>query len=383
VPAELQLVLRSLELAAGFALVLWGLRIFKLYVALLGLVVGAAVGAGVTAMTSGSTEAMTAGMMIGGVAGALLAWPLQKLIVFLASAAAGGLLAMLAANAWVGSDYGMIALIGGGVVGGVAAIALYDTIVVAAMAFNGAQAIFHAVFVPIDAYGAAPRDFADRVLAVYAEQWLAFVITTVLFVTYAVWYQRGVRRAAKTSDIGRLRSRAVRRVSVRLAGLVLAAWVLSSWMVLTGEWELSSYGLAGMHALSWPLVCVATLMFLRRYAPRQAIEGDVAARRVRRTTRFLATAAFGVMVPPAITAALFLASGASWDALLGYWGAFISGPASSIAAKWVFALLFPLLVAGVHPAVLPALTSSTSATPSEPEPAAPPANPAQPATVAA
>jgi hypothetical protein len=382
VPAELQLVLRSLELAVGFALVLWGLRIFKLYVAALGMVVGAAAGAGVTAVTSGSTDAMTAGMLLGALAGALLAWPLQKLVVFLASAAAGALLATLAANAWVGSDANVVALIGGGVVGGIAAIALYDTIVVAAMAFNGAQAIFHAVFVPVDAYREAPRGFVERVLSVYAEQWLAFVVTTVVFVGYAVWYQRGVRRAAKISDAGRVGARAVRRVSVRLAALILAAWGLSSWMVVNGDWELSSYALAGMHALSWPLVCLATLAFVRRYAPQTAFAGDVARPRLRRTRRFVGTALFGLIVPPAVTAALFVATGASWDVLFSYWGGFIDGSPDSVAAKWTFALLYPMLVAGAYPAALRA-PAAPSSTPTEPEPATPPAPPQQPATVAA
>jgi hypothetical protein len=372
VSVALPLALQALWLAMGFAFVLWGLRIFKAYVALLGGALGCAAGAAAAAIFFGSTEAMIGCALAGTLVGALLAWPLQKLLVFAVAGATISALAMFVVVARGNDENLLLAAIIGFVAGGVLTLLLYDIVIIVALAFHGAQAVFQSAFVTADAYIGTPREVVERLLGIYSERIVAFAVTTLLFVGLALWYQRRLARPRGRTPEQEVRAAVARRVCLRLAVTILAVRVISAALALSGTWHISSFELTGLHALSWPLACVATVLLLRGAVRRLTGSGDAAPARARRGRRHLALALFGVTLLPALTAALFVAYGASWDSLIGFYLAFISGTAGSIAAKWTFAFgLLPLLLAGVVPA------PRTVPTPT-PEP-----KPAQPAAVAA
>jgi hypothetical protein len=232
------------------------------------------------------------------------------------------------------------------------------------MAFQGAQAVFHAVFVPADAYSGSFREIAARLLGLYADNVIALGITTLLFVGFALWYQKGVARRRDPADPHWASALAARRISVRYAALILATWIVTAVLSLSGQWSLSSFDLAGMHALSWPLVSVITLALLRP----QPVPIEIASPPRKRSYRILRIAAFGAIVPPVVTGALFMAYGAPWQTISGFYESFLHGPSTALAAKLGYSLaVLPLLLA----------TAVPRARRREPPPAAAPA-PAEP-----
>jgi hypothetical protein len=91
-------------------------------------------------------------------------------------------------------------------------------------------------------------------------------------------------------------------------------------------------------------------------------------------------AAFGVIVPPIVTGALFVAYGAPWQTVGGFYAAFLQGPSTALAAKFGYSLaVFPVLLA----TALPRVTIPTPAQPVAPAPTVPPppapASPTEPA----
>ncbi len=365
--AQLQLALHVLTLAAGFALVLWGLRIFKAYIAFLGLFFGCAVGGSIAAIAVGSSQSILAGAAIGGLLGALLAWPFQKLLVFMTAGFLGAAGGAAIALATAGSQHVALAAIIGFIVGGVFAVALYDVVVITAMAVNGAQLIFQAIYVPFQTWNGSPRTVATRMLEIYADRITALAVTTLLFVGFAVWYQKSLRRRALAQDPAAL---ATRRIAVRLAMLIIGAFALTSVLMVNGTWSLSSFELIGMHALSWPLVCLAAAAFTRFPLPRATnMAGDLLRPRYRRQRRWLGVAAFGATVPPLITCALFVLYGSSWQTLRLYYAGFLSGSPLELLLKWTCALaITPMLLAGAAPAFV-AQPAPLAAPPAPPPPA--------------
>jgi hypothetical protein len=351
VSAAIPLAVYALWLAAGFAFVLWGLRIFKAYVAMLGVVAGGVLGATAGALTGGETQAILIGGGVGAAIGMLLAWPLQKFLVFLASGFAGALFGAVIVLALEQSDKVVPASIAGFLIAGILVLALYDTLVICAMAFQGAQAVFHAVFVPADAYSGSLQDIASRLLGIYADRVLALAITTALFMSYALWYQKSVARHRDPADPRWAASLAARRVSVRYAALILLSWTVTAALSISGQWDLSSFDLAGVHALSWPLVSIATLAFLRtRQGALVAQPAALNAPVRRRHRRLLTITVFGAIVPPVVTGALFAIYGAPWETMSGFYQSFLHGPASALAAKFSYSFaLLPMLLATAVP----------------------------------
>jgi len=368
VSAAVPLVVYAAWLAAGFAFVLWGLRIFKAYVALIGTVAGASLASGISAIVVGDGQAIAIAGVIGAIAGLVLAWPLQKLLVFLAAGSAGALFGSVITVALERTELIVPASIAGFLLAGIAVLALYETIVVCAMAFQGAQAVFHAVFVPADAYSGSLREIGARLLGLYADNVIALGATTMLFIGFALWYQKGVARRRDPADPHWPVALAARRISVRYAALILATWIVTAALSISGQWSLSSFDLAGMHALSWPLVTMVTLMLLRPRPVPLAVEAAVPARR--RSWRLLRIAAFGVVVPPVVTAALFMAYGAPWQTISGFYESFLQGPSTALAAKLGYSLaVLPLLLSTAVPRLTvvapPAPPAAPEATPTD------------------
>jgi hypothetical protein len=366
VPAGTLAAINLIWLAAGLALVLWGLRIFRLWVGAVGFIGGGAIGAAIGAAMGGREEMAVIGGLAGGVVGAVVAWPLQRLTVSLAAGMTTALIAAAGAMAFAGSEYVAGAAILGFLAGGAVAFVLYETVIITAMAFTGAHAVFHALYVPADAWLGTPEQIGARILAIYAAELVVFVALTVVFVAFSMWYQRGPAAKRERSPGQAAWARAAKQVSTRLAFVVLAAWAVSAFFVAARVWPMSMYDLAGMHPLTWPIVAIAVLALLvgRPRTIGYDIEtGPPPAPRGRRR-RFLRTAAICALVPPVLTAAVFVALGGSWEGLASYYRAFLAGPAPVVAAKWAFSLgLMPLLLARPN---------ATAYVPIEPVPVDPP-----------
>lgn len=354
-PAGTIAALSALWLAVGFALVLWGFRIFKAWVVAIGAIGGGAAGAAITGAISGGPEGALMGGLLGAAGGALIAWPLQRVMVFFAAGVTTGTVAAAAAVAFAGSDYVAGAAIAGFLLGGILAAWLYETVVIAAMAFTGAQAVFHALYVPIQTFTGSPETIAGRILGIYAEEFVVFVATVAIFVAFAIWYQRGPAKRRDRSPAEAARAIAARRVSVRLAFAIVAAWFAAAILVAAGFWPVSTFELVGMHPLSWPPVAIAGLVFLslRPIVTTQGPGDAPPVGRYRSRSRLLRAAAFAAVAPPVLTAALFVSLGGSWDGLIDYYRAFLAGPAAVVATKWTFSLgLLPLLLFSAHPIVV-------------------------------
>jgi hypothetical protein len=328
---ETQLAVQVLTLATGLLLTVWGLRIFRLYVASIGLLFGGVAGGLIGTFAFGSDQAALAGAVVGGVLGALLAWPLQKMVVVLVTAVIGSILAAVAVVTATGSDYAVPAAIGGFIAGAIIAIALFDIVVICAMALNGAQLVFHAVFVPADSWIGTPRDVAMRILGIYVDNVLALGVTTVMFVAFAWWYQRRFSRKRIAADPNPEPLLTARRIPFRLAAMLVAAVAATAGLAVLGKDATTSLQLLGFHALSWPLVAVAAVLLVRPRPARGAVAKG--APPGWRNRSYLAVTVFGLVVPPLVTAALFFAYGFNPEAVLAFYRGFISAPPAVIAMK--------------------------------------------------
>ena len=350
--AELQIALDVVALAIGFGLILWGFRIYRLWIALSGAATGAALGVALAMLATGSMDTIVLSAAAGALLGALMAWPFQKAAVFITAGVATGLLGVLSLQAWAGPD--QVAAIASAVVatlgflaGGMLAVRLFEPAVTLAMAFAGALVVFHAVFVPADTWAGDAAAILNRIVGVYTARLPAFVATAALFLGLALWLQSGRRRRKQSR--GSLRDALGRRIAVRFAALILVAWTAAALLGVSRGWQVSSFELIGMHPLSWPVVTLAavTLAGLPRFSPRAPhIPPFPPDTPPNGRSLIYAWVAFGLFAMPALTAAVFATFGAPWDAIVGFYRAFALGPAASIATKYGVSLaLLPLALA--------------------------------------
>jgi hypothetical protein len=348
----LQMTVQVLTLATGFVLVLWGLRIFKLWVACLGLAFGGVAGGLIGALAIGSDQAALIGIAIGALAGGILSWPLQKLTVIATAGITAAGIAAAAAVASSGSGHVVAITIVGFIAGIILAALLFDAIVITGMAMSGALLVFQAMFVPFDTWYGTPRQVAERTLGYWGDNVVALIATITIFTAFSWIYQKRLsRRRIATSPMPE-RVIAARRVPFRIALVTLAAIGITAALAVAGFDTATSYELLGFHALSWPLVALAAAAFM---APRGRIlqdAGDDAPPIIAwRSRGFLATAAFVLIVPPLITGALFMLYGLDPTAIVRFYRAFVLGDPATIAAKVLLSFgLIPLVLVRAVPA---------------------------------
>jgi hypothetical protein len=342
-----QLGTNAIALAAGFALTLWGLRIYKAYILLIGVLAGGALGAGLGTMTGDSGNGLLVGGLVGALLGAILAWPLQKLAVFLVAGTVAGFLAVMTllgvsnAGAPLGAAF-LIAFI----IGGVLALLVFEYVVTAVMAVIGAQAVFFAVFVSRDAFaGRSVQEVVEGAILAYANGFVAFAASTVLFTAFALWLHRLRRTALPQQQHDGLTSRpALTRLAVHFALMIVGATILTGSQLIGNAWSVGSFELTGMHPLSWPFVSLAGIVFARWLGRSRARADGAGPPPAPRLGSWLAASAFSVTVIPLVSAVTFVTYGGA-AGLEAFYAAFISPPASSMACKWLFALgVLPLLL---------------------------------------
>lgn len=326
-------------LVIGTALVLWGLRIFKVYVVLTGFGIGASLGAVVGGLATRSREGVFIGGLMGAILGAAVAWPLQKLIVFLLAGTTSALVGVAAAaalempqNEWWKA--GLLLF----VVGGVLALSFYEYVIIIVMAFNGAQWIFNA-----DSYGELLRsgrgiiETWQYLIRVYSESIVSFLFTVAVFVWFSLHFQK--RAVIQRGDSAERREgvRRFRRLSYLVALLAIVNYAVSGSLARVfypstalpfGPW-------------SWPLVAVAAsglATWLIRLEKNHCSLGGVS------FWRFFALLVFCHLVCPLI--AWFVASlphlhfepawGFRWYGW--YWRAFFRGDVGAVAIRLLWGL---------------------------------------------
>ncbi|MCI0434066.1 MAG: hypothetical protein L0271_10600 [Gemmatimonadetes bacterium] len=339
--AELQIGLDALALAIGFAFVLWGVRLYRIWIGLIGFAMAGAAGAGVAALTADSLEAMLIGGAAAGLVGALLAWPLHKIFAAFVAAALSGVLGGLAAETWIGGGAGLPVGTVAFLVGGIVALRWFESAVQLAMSFTGAQAVFLAVFAPPGLFSGGPIRIGERLLDVHSQNLPAFLVNTALFMGLGWWIHAGRVRSRKGQ--ASVSDGYGRSIAVRFAGLILLAWLATALLGLRLDWQLSSFELLGMHPLSWPVVTLAAVAVGGLRQPRPEIVVPAPSPPVSWVTPVV----FSTVAMPLITAALFVAYGASWDAAGDFYRAFMGGTAGSVATKFGVSLaLLPLVMVG-------------------------------------
>ncbi len=141
----------SLVLLFAFACILWGLRIFKIFLVVLGLWLGFGTGIFVGDFLAESSSSLIWWGVGGAVIFALLAWPLQKLFVF----SGVGVMVAFLVFAMVMSrggepESGLIAAATVFIIAGFIAVMIYDYFVIVLMSFVSAYLIIDICFLPYE-----------------------------------------------------------------------------------------------------------------------------------------------------------------------------------------------------------------------------------------
>lgn len=222
----------SIGLALGVPMILAGLQLFKLWLAIVGFFTGVFLGiilGGVNATVLGLRGdefyvAVALMALISGITGAILAWPLQRLFVFVA---AGGLAAItalaLASLLGIGGEVvlalGLIAFFGGGAL----SVWAYEYFIIISLASGGAKSLFHAYVGRFDAFqGTGPLDHLLGTISTYLWQYLLIIVSSVLF---GIYLQKWSQPSANVGTQARIKSSILRRYAFLLGGLLVASYL--------------------------------------------------------------------------------------------------------------------------------------------------------------
>jgi hypothetical protein len=359
--SEIYIALNTVSLIIGIALVLWGLQIYRVYIIFLGLVLGGLLGTAVGGMIGLSPDAAVPVAVAGVLLGGLLAWPLQKLCLFVAVGAVFGLpgAAVLAAMQ-VPPELCLIAGIALFAVSGAIAVLLFRHVVIILMAFAGAHRIFSLLFHPYGFHfdegpirpwrqmlGAVVGPYPStqeaswscisRSMAeFYSPHTVALAFIALVCICFGWYFQRTL---AVKHAIGDWRTKVIRsrRATYLVSLLTVVAYPLSH--PLNHPFEGSS--LLGVDAVSWPLVALAVGLFCNCLMPRGHEPHGLRSMGV---CRFLAMLIFSVSVVPLITwsvwCVLSMRVAPSW-----YYGTFLVRDPLWLVIKWTCSLIvFPGVV---------------------------------------
>ena len=136
-------------LVFAFASILWGLRLFKIFMIILGLWTGFGLGLILGELFAESAGSVFIWGLSGAVICALLAWPLQKVFVFLGVGAMFGIVMFASVMSGGGEPQnGLIAAATVFVITGFFAVLIYDYFVIILMALVSAYAIINVCYLP-------------------------------------------------------------------------------------------------------------------------------------------------------------------------------------------------------------------------------------------
>jgi hypothetical protein len=255
---EVVAILNIISLLIGTAMVLWGLKIFKFYIILLGICLGAALGLVVGGLITQSPEGTIIGCVISAIIGGVIAWPLQKLLVFLAVGALGGMLcavAMIAAG--LPPQACLVAGIVVFIICGIVAVLIYEYIIIILMAMNGAQSVFNVCFMRRFHYDTDPEEMLRILVETYSNNILFLLFIIVVFVGFALFFQK--KCVVKKDD------NIARRSNVIFTHRLAYVFALIAIIGFGVSWLWSQIGSGtiffGINIISWPIVVLITAWF--------------------------------------------------------------------------------------------------------------------------
>lgn len=312
----------------AFALIFWGLKLFKLYIILIGIALGGMFGAFLGGEIGQSQAGIFIGAFITAIIGGVIAWPLQKIFVFIISGVLVGFLGVAIATALGAPD--MAAAITGLIFflfGGIMAVLLYDYFIIIVTAYGGAQIIFNLVYAPGFIF---PRRNAEQVMQrfvrLYSEHIVAFLVVIILFVLFALVFQKWDDKAAYLKN----QKHVFRKASYLFALIALAGYGLSLFYGL----HFSGTVIFGVSLMSWPLVAALTTLCVSRLNKRGHRHLFL---------RLIALTFLGLTLVPLTS--WCLASFISFNfSPFPFYHFFINGSSTMVIAKWIYSLVvFPAL----------------------------------------
>jgi len=290
------------SLLIAFAFVLWGGRLFKIFVVLLGIGAGLVLGYFLGSLTDLGPQAGGAGAVIGAIVLGLLAWPLHNVFVFLIGGLFFGFVtASIATSLQIPGTTLNAAAIAGFVVGGVLSILIHRTFVIALMAAAGGQtalnALFGKSFAPLVTFEAFAREYS----AFYSKHLALFLTMIGLYVAFALFLQMLCAPARKDKPERSAAKRRVRRILYLFAFLQLAGWTLTR--VAPAAAGFAHSPVTGLTLLSWPAAAlVAALALNWAWEGTPQPEGGKSV--PRHLARYLLFVVIGAVVPALISGML-------------------------------------------------------------------------------
>jgi len=339
VRSEQVIWLSSLLLA--FAFVLWGGRLFRVFVVLLGVGAGVVLGFFLGSVIGLGPQGGVIGAVIGALLLGLLAWPLHKIFVFLIGGLFFGFLAAsVAASFQVPQNTLNAAAIAGFVAGGVLSIVIHKPFVIALMAAAGAQSILNVMlgksFKGMAEFEAFMREYS----AFYAQRLGLFLTMVVLYVIFAFTLQMAFAPRPKDPPERVAAKSRLRRLLYLFAFLQLAGWTLTR---IAPAWAGFTHSpVTGLSLLSWPVAAIISALALN-WIWEGTVPGPGRTAVGRGSTRFIFFIVIGATIAPLVTGVLHRIFFGQSPFLFLYEAA-LNGPPALQVFKAAYALVvFPSL----------------------------------------
>jgi len=371
----------SLILAFAFACILWGLRIFKIFLVVLGFVVGFGLGIFIADFFGGVTGSLYLWGIGGAIICAFLAWPLQKMFVFTGVGLLVGFLVFAMVMSRGGEpESGLIAGATMVIVAGFIAVLIYDYFVIVLMAMVSAYLIINISYLPgefrelfetfVYVKGGILK-MIERFGGYYATLIWPSIIVLAMVVLFAIYVQKILpEKRDKPEPEKKIKRGLVWHTTFFLAAVIVVYAFLSRLSGLGGhlytaaEWSAYKGGLMIMSPgqaisnfchcpilnispISFPLAAYVSSRFIRFYRGRFYLNAFGGSRWF---NGWIVGLLLGIVILPlaemiTIFALLkfenFGLAGQYW---LGYFKAFIVAPWDVIVFKWLYSLIvFPLV----------------------------------------
>lgn len=328
-------------LVVALAFIFWGFKIFKIYIIILGIFIGGVLGLYIGALIEPTETAAYIGMAAGAVVGGLIAWPLQKIFVFIA---AGLFLAViglsivemfdgsgaLLANSWY--IFAIIFFI----IGGVIAMLVFDYIVIIVMAMTGVQMLIN-IYMPAPSFDISATNmnvYFQQLLTFYETYFIYILYFYIVFVLFALYFQKGCS-LRNTVGYNRIRRKIHRRSGYLFGVLILLGFIID--MVFASYIGNSAY-IMGINIFNWPIVAIIfALIFIavdKALVNAPSTTGNL--------VKFITVVLFAAFIIPVLNwliSSLFILSFQDTSYLNLFYSTFFSGPTALIISKWVFTIL--------------------------------------------
>jgi hypothetical protein len=391
----------SLVLALALAGVLWGLRIFKIFLIVLGVWAGFAMGMLVGDFFAADSGSLLIWGLSGAVIGGLLAWPLQKIFVFTGVGLLIGFLVFAMVMSRGGEPQtGLIAGATTLVIAGFIAVMIYDYFIIVLMTMVSAYLIINVCYLPFEfrhmfeVFLSGKEGIVETLGTfggLYSQLIWPSLVVLCMFLLYAIFMQKILRRdRGDKEDSMKLGTSPAWKTAFMLASILVVYAFIDSlfgfgkalfsgaqWISLGHGFNAISPGqeisvfchnpILNFSPISFPAAAIAAFIFIKWHKsnfPAGALGGN------RWINGWLAGIILGIVVLPLIDM-IILSAILKFDNLslalgnwLGFYRAFVAAPLAVVLIKWSYVLaIFPFLLT----LIIPAPTPQSDSQPKEPQ----------------